>query len=75
MTLSDSAVDQAKSVDRGMDEIDEGNEEESVPSEVNDRRASTGEMSLPAVITPMSPLPNKHDEGTCVYCCVHISTF
>lgn len=62
LTLSDSAVQQAKSIDGEMNNIDRRSQVGVVrEEEEEDRRASTGEISLPAVLTSVSPVPQINE--------------
>ena len=73
LTLSDSGLKMAKSIDGGMDSIEGSTSEDKsgqVGKEEVDRRASTGEMSFPAMLTPVSPLPHIKDEGSILACVV-----
>ena len=66
LTLNESGggVHQAKSMDNGINSIQEEGKKGVAKERVEDRRASTGEMNVPAVITSVSPpLPEIRDTG------------
>lgn len=67
LTVSDSGLKTARSIDGAMDKMEGSSsggveQQEAGRAGEEDRRASTGEMSVPATLTSLSPLPLR-DEG------------